>query len=288
MTNELQLYTTKTYNGIEFDCYVEAGQQDTGDFWATRTQIGELLGYENPAHAIKDIHARNKERMDRFSRGRKLRQVEGDRTVTREVILYSFKGLLEICRYSNQPKADAIMDWLWEVADEIRRTGTYSVKKEQPALPSGVMDGARMIFEAAGIKDNQLSLALDNVYASYTGRSALKTGNVTLVAPTQNQLLTPTQIGNEFGLSAQRVNEKLAYAGYQHKIAGKWEPIGAGKAYGVMVDTGKRYKGTPVRQLKWDSGILPEFSRMLGESKRRLLQLRSRVKPCLMRPIIRN
>ena len=157
------------------------------------------------------------------------------------------------------------MDWLWEVADEIRRTGTYSLKRDQPALPSGVMDGARMIFEIAGIKDNQLSLALDNVYASYTGRSALKTGNVTLVAPTQNQLLTPTQIGNEFGLSAQRVNEKLAYAGYQHKIAGKWEPIGAGKAYGVMVDTGKRYKGTPVRQLKWDSGILPEFSRMLGE-----------------------
>ena len=258
MTSELQLYTTKTYNGIEFDCYVEAGHPDTGDFWATRTQIGELLGYENPAHAIKDIHARNKERMDRFSRGRKLRQVEGERTVTREVILYSFKGLLEICRYSNQPKADAIMDWLWEIADEIRRTGSYSVKRDQPALPSGVMDGARMIFEAAGIKDNQLSLALDNVYASYTGRSALKTGNVTLIAPTQNQLLTPTQIGN--GLSAQRVNEKLAYAGYQHKIAGKWEPIGAGKAYGVMVDTGKRYKGTPVRQLKWDSGILPEFS----------------------------
>ena len=261
MTSELQLYTTKTYNGIEFDCYIEAGQPDTGDFWATRTQIGELLGYEYPREAIGKIHERNKERLGKFSAVVKLTTPSGIQATT----VYSFKGLLEICRYSNQPKADAIMDWLWEVADEIRRTGTYSLKKEQPALPSGVMDGARMIFEAAGIKDNQLSLALDNVYASYTGRSALKTGNVTLVAPTQNQLLTPTQIGNEFGLSAQRVNEKLAYAGYQHKIAGKWEPIGAGKAYGVMVDTGKRYKGTPVRQLKWDSGILPEFSRMLGE-----------------------
>ena len=261
MTSELQLYTTKTYNGIEFDCYVEAEQPDTGDFWATRTQIGELLGYEYPREAIGKIHERNKERLGKFSAVVKLTTPSGIQATT----VYSFKGLLEICRYSNQPKADAIMDWLWEIADEIRRTGTYSVKREQPALPSGVMDGARMIFEAAGIKDNQLSLALDNVYASYTGRSALKTGNVTLVAPTQNQLLTPTQIGNEFGLSAQRVNEKLAYAGYQHKIAGKWEPIGAGKAYGVMVDTGKRYKGTPVRQLKWDSGSLPEFSRMLGE-----------------------
>ena len=265
MTSELQLYTTKTYNGIEFDCYVEAAQQNTSDFWATRTQIGQLLGYEYPREAIGKIHERNKERLDKFSAVVKLTRVEGGREVTREVTVYSFKGLLEICRYSNQPKADAIMDWLWEIADEIRRTGSYSMKAEQPALPSGVMDGARMIFEAAGIKDNQLSLALDNVYASYTGRSALKTGNVTLTAPTQNQLLTPTQIGDEFGLSARRVNEKLAYAGYQHKIAGKWEPIGAGKQYGVMIDVGKRYKGTPVRQLKWDSGILSVFCRMLNE-----------------------
>ena len=261
MTSELQLYTTKTYNGIEFDCYVEAGQQSAGDFWATRTQIGQLLGYEYPREAIGKIHERNKERLDKFSAVVKLTTPSGVQQTT----VYSFKGLLEICRYSNQPKADAIMDWLWEIADEIRRTGSYSVKAEQPALPAGVMDGARMIFEAAGIKDNQLSLALDNVYASYTGRSALKTGNVTLTVPTQNQLLTPTQIGEEFGLSARRVNEKLAYAGYQHKIAGKWEPIGAGKQYGVMVDVGKRYKGTPVRQLKWDSGILSVFGRMLNE-----------------------
>jgi hypothetical protein len=36
--------------------------------------------------------------------------VEGERTVTRSVKVYSFKGLLEICRYSNQPKANAVMD----------------------------------------------------------------------------------------------------------------------------------------------------------------------------------
>ena len=118
----LQLYTTKTYNGIEFDCYVEPNQTDKGAFWATRTQIGELLGYEHPATAIKNIHERNKDRLDRFSTQLKMSQVEGGRKVEREVTLYDFKGLLEICRYSNQPKADAIMDWLWDVADEIRRT----------------------------------------------------------------------------------------------------------------------------------------------------------------------
>ena len=264
MTSELKLYTTKAYNGLELDCYVEPSQQDAGDFWATREQIGRLLGYTEPNNAITIVHKRNKERLDKFSTSVILTRVEGGREVSREVTVYSFKGLLEICRYSNQPKANDIMDWLWEVADEIRRTGSYSLSKEQPALPSGVIEGARVIFEVAGIKDNQLSLALDKVYASYTGRSALKAGEVELVAPTQNHTLTPTQIGKRFGLNARQVNEKLAYAGYQHRVCGLWEPIGAGKEYGVMIDTHKRHmNGTPVRQLRWNSRILEVFSGML-------------------------
>ena len=178
----LQLLTTKTYNGIEFDCYVEPNQTDKGAFWATRTQIGELLGYEHPATAIKNIHERNKDRLDRFSTQLKMSQVEGGRKVEREVTLYDFKGLLEICRYSNQPKANAIMDWLWEIADEIRRTGSYSINQPKPKLLEQ-MKAAKAVFDAAGIKGNQLALALDNVYASYTGQSALETGNVMLKAP---------------------------------------------------------------------------------------------------------
>ena len=163
MTSALQLYTTKTYNGLELDCYVDASHEETGDFWATREQIGRLLGYAEPIKAISNLHERNSERLNKFSTILKLRKVEGGREVTREVTVYSFKGLLEICRYSNQPKANEIMDWLWEIADEIRRTGSYSLHKEYAALPSGVIDGARVIFEVAGIKDNQLSLALDKV-----------------------------------------------------------------------------------------------------------------------------
>ena len=267
MEKSLQLVATRQLNDITFECYQEQGQENQQDFWATREQIGQALGYENPSNAIKDIHSRHSERMDMFSTQRKMRQVEGSRMVTREVFLYNFKGLLEICRYSQQPVADAVMDVLWDIADEIRKTGSYNTKHEQLAMSAGLMEGARVVLEAAKIKDNQLTIALDNLYRSYTGHSVLKEGGIELEAPTKHQLLTPTDIGKEFGMSAQRVNQILAGAGWQHKIAGKWEPLELGEPYAVMQDTGIRHDdGAPVRQLKWDSSILEPFEVLLVEA----------------------
>ncbi len=126
MERKFELATTRDINGLTLNCYRENGQDDlSGEFWMTREQIGQLLEYKNPVHAIKDIHTRNKERLDLFSRWLKMRQVEGNRTVAREIIIYNFKGLLEICRYSTQPNAHKVIDILWDVADEIRRTGMY-------------------------------------------------------------------------------------------------------------------------------------------------------------------
>ena len=182
MTRELQLYTTKHYDGIEFDCYIEAGQKNSGDFWATRTQIGELLGYEHPATAIKNIHERNKDRLDRFSTQLKMSQVEGGREVTREVILYDFKGLLEICRYSNQPKADAIMDWLWDIADEIRRTGSYSTKAKRSRRSLSSFKAAEVLidkaFQCKTSSDWQPVMALDKVFQDNYGYSVLKVAEI--------------------------------------------------------------------------------------------------------------
>ena len=259
----MQLLTTKHFNGYALDCYVEPEPEHTGDFWATREQIGMLLEYENPEISIANIHNRHTERLDKFSTLIKLIRVEGGRDVSREVTVYSFKGLLEICRYSQQSKADAVMDWLWEVADEIRRTGNYSVGQEtaSPALCED-LKAVQLVLEPAGITGNQLSLALDKVYKSHTGRSALQVAGVQLVAPTKEQLLTPTDIGKVLGVSAQVVNSFLLAEGYQNKLPnGKYEPTEKGEPYAVMLDVGKkRSDGTPVRQLKWTSTVVDELS----------------------------
>ena len=248
MTGELQVFSYK-------DAVVRTVERD-GEVWFVAKDVCDVLELDNPTEAIRPLDEDEKNT---------LRISEGNRG-NPNVNIINESGLYALVFRSNKPEAKAFSKWVRsEVLPQIRRTGSYSLHKEQPALPSGVIEGARVIFEVAGIKDTQLSLALDKVYASYTGRSALKAGEVELVAPTQNHTLTPTQIGKRFGLNARQVNEKLAYAGYQHRVCGLWEPIGAGKEYGVMTDTNKRHmNGTPVRQLKWDSRILGVFGELVG------------------------
>lgn len=122
MESKLELATTRNFNGITLNCYCESVQEYSGDFWATREQIGRFLGYNNPKNAIGKIHERNKERLDKFST---VRQIDTPSRGTQTATVYNFKGLLEICRFSNQPKANEVIDVLWDVFDEIRRTGMY-------------------------------------------------------------------------------------------------------------------------------------------------------------------
>lgn len=124
----MNLLMTKSFNGVALDCYKADNEQD--GFWATREQIGQLLEYEQPDVSIRNIHNRKADRLNKFSTRINLIRVEGDRTVTREVTVYNFKGFLEICRFSNQPKADAVMDFVWNIMDEIRRTGFYATPKK--------------------------------------------------------------------------------------------------------------------------------------------------------------
>ena len=160
MTNELVPIKTVKFNGVTLDCYQN---DDEEYFWATREQIGRLLEYSKPMRSIANIHERNKERLDKFSTITKLMTVEGNRTVTREVIVYNFKGLLEICRYSNQPKANEVIDFLWEVADDIRQHGMYlspqlqELLKEDPAVLEAVVKNYLSAKEQIQNLENKLA-----------------------------------------------------------------------------------------------------------------------------------
>ena len=120
----LKLVKSENFGMVQCDFY----RDRKNEISMTREQIGQALNYSHPNDAIRNIHDRYPERLDKFSTSLKLSGVEGGRTVTREVIVYNSRGIYEICRFSRQPKADIFMDWVWDVIEQIRKTGSYSTK----------------------------------------------------------------------------------------------------------------------------------------------------------------
>ena len=116
---DLKLIKSEKFNDLECDFYKDENE----DIFVTRYQIGKALQYSNPSRAISDIHNRHKERLDKFSRCTQIALPSGG---VQEVYVYNAKGIYEICRYSNQAKADMFYDFVYDVLEEIRKTGGYN------------------------------------------------------------------------------------------------------------------------------------------------------------------
>jgi len=139
----MEIILSKDVNGALVDGYFEDGQA-----WYTRSQIGEALGYSNPLTAIKNIHQRHKERLDKFSRVAQIELPSG----VQEGYVYNVQGVFEICRWSKQPVADAVMDGLYAMAEEVMRKGYYS------ALPDEVL--VQKVVENASDKEKLRSVII--------------------------------------------------------------------------------------------------------------------------------
>lgn len=113
MTQNLTLVTQKPFGSLTCNFYKDDAIEN--EFYMTRRQIGEALGYVKADDAIQQIHDRNKDRLDPLSTTLTLGGVEGNRWVNRNTRVYTLRGVMEICRFSRQPNADKFMDFVWDV-----------------------------------------------------------------------------------------------------------------------------------------------------------------------------
>ena len=226
------------------------------EVWFIAKDVCDVLELTNPTEALKALDDDEKNTL-RISEGN---QSRGNPNMN----IISEAGLYKLIFRSNKPEAKEFTRWVThEVLPQIREKDNRINNTQQ--ITEGAVKAAQVVFETAGITGNQLALALDKIYYSYTGKSALQTGQVMLIAPTLHQLLTPTEIGKHFGLSAKRINQALIDYGFQEKTNAGYQPLELGERYAVMLDTNKRHTdGTPVRQLKWDYAIIEELEPVLA------------------------
>lgn len=131
--NTLVLADTKKFGTLDIRVYENPAVDHTrpqDDFWMTREQIGAALEYKNPSISIGTIHKRNAKRLDPLSGLINLITPGGKQ----QTYVYNMRGVMEICRYSTQPKADAFMDFCWDVIAALMRGETVSLKANQAEL----------------------------------------------------------------------------------------------------------------------------------------------------------
>lgn len=204
-TSTLQILKSETFGTVKCDFYGDGNQ-----VYMTREQIGTALGYSNPKRAISDIHKRHKERLDKFSRVTQIAYPSGGK---QDVYIYNRKGVMEICRWSQQEKADAFMDWVWEVIDNLM------VKNMTCVLPQDYPSALRALADA---EERRMQLQVENAQqkqmigelkpkADYTDRILKSTSVVPITA-----------IAKDYGMSGTEMNKLLNRLGVQYRMGNMW------------------------------------------------------------------
>lgn len=135
--NSMTVITSKPFGALNVDVY----QNDKHQYYMTREQIGTALEYSDPRIAIYKIHQRNADRLDPLSSVTKLVTQVGNHTEERELFCYNLRGVMEICRFSRQPKADAFMDFCWDIMESLMRgDSVLATPKMDAALSKEFID----------------------------------------------------------------------------------------------------------------------------------------------------
>lgn len=119
----LKLVTIENFGELPCNIY----QDINNDIFLTREQIGKALEYSNPDVALSKIHKKHKDRLDQLSVVTKLVSTDGKSYNT---ILYTERGVMEICRWSRQAKANQFMDWVWNIVEAYRNSNLNSLSNQ--------------------------------------------------------------------------------------------------------------------------------------------------------------
>lgn len=153
MRNNLKLITTETFGDLSCNFY----RNMNDDILLTREQIGSALEYSNPQKAIQKIHSSHKDRLESLC----MRIIEnrvpqnGGVGVDVETVYYTQRGIMEICRWSRQPKADIFMDWVWDIIEKYRA---------KELVPTKQLD----MTQISNAISNAITIALQPVYEKIT------------------------------------------------------------------------------------------------------------------------
>ena len=237
------------YEGQE----VRTVTRNNGDTLWVAKDVAIVLGYKEPLRAIKQ-----------HCKGGAIHTPLKTAGGTQEVRVIHEPDLYRLIANSKLPSAEKFERWIFEeVLPSIRKTGSYQAPIQKPAslLPiDREFRAAVRMAKAAGLKGNQAVLSANSLTIQMTGTDCLQLlGATHLPTEDQEKIFTATELAEMLALnSAQAVNKLLKEKGYQDRVGKSWIPTDTGKAFAVLLDTGKKHKstGAMVQQVKWKESVV--------------------------------
>lgn len=131
----LKLITTENFGDLQCNFY----RNMNDDILLTREQIGTALEYSDPSKAIRKIHMKHKDRLEPLCLRIKLSGstqtgANLSKSDEQERVYYTERGIMEICRWSRQNKANQFMDWVWDIVEKYRNRDIVDVSTISSAL----------------------------------------------------------------------------------------------------------------------------------------------------------
>lgn len=237
--------------------------------------IAERLGFRRP-RVIRELIERNRTEIESHG-SLAVRHGKSRGQEFTEYHLNEEQALL-VSVLSNAPNAAAVRAMLIKVFVAYRRGELGAPKAANDDYHHQGRE-SRLQFKQGlaiarmmGLSGNQAVLSANSLTIRTTGVDVLDAmGQRHLVAPQQEALLTPSDIGKELGgRSGIAINELLQRFGFQsgqrdHKNRTFWEPTPKGIEAGAVMTDVARGNGTGnSRQLRWASRIVVVLRNLIG------------------------
>lgn len=219
------------------------------DVWGTfeepyfrASDVASWLGFKNISTSLKCL---DPEELTKFNLGSR----QG------EVWFLTEDGLYDFLMQSRKPAAKEFKKGVKAVLKEIRKTGAYVAIKEDDTEEDIIARGliaakAALERKEARVRELEAQTEQQTVVITHQQEQIQKDApkveyyDQTLAAI---NCITPTQIGNDLGISAKILNQKLSEVGIIYKQSGQW-----------------MFKG---KYKEWNLGSSRTFNRILPDGK---------------------
>ncbi|PSB00370.1 BRO-N domain-containing protein [Merismopedia glauca] len=245
-----------------------------GEPWFVAKDICTILEYSNTSRMLPLVDSEDKQEINPQDRTDLVLSLPSN---TFRLTLINESGLYACIFSSHKPQAKIFKKWVTsEVLPSIRQTGGYQLKAVEPTPDEIIRQGCwavDLILAGVNVKPELVSGIKANLVAKHLPAisTTVEETRQLLIneSACEENLLTPTQLGKQIGMSGAAVNKKLVELGLQvrHPKRGKTDPAyiatptGINYSSVVFATDNKGNSQTTYQSLRWNPSVLELFSR---------------------------